>query len=122
MGVLFTAMRVSLSSDCDGQREWEGLCSLQTLYQRENVCACEYHVQKIGDLKKEKKEGREYLSPQVSGLGVSPVAGLLALLSSFPKLFVVPAEGYLEWLGVGGGGAAATRDAASSSRGVFRSE
>ena len=106
----------------DGQREWEGLRSLQNLYQRENMCACEYHVQKIGDLKKEEDEGREHLSPRVSGLGISPVAGLLALLSSFPKLFMVPAEGRLGWLGVGGGGAAATRDAASSSRGVLTSE
>ena len=89
------------------------------------MCACEYHVQKIGDLKKKKKveEGREHLSPRVSGLGVSPVAGLLALLSGFPKLFVVPAEGSLGRLGVGGGGAVASGDAvASSSRGSFTSE
>ena len=88
------------------------------------MCACEYHVQKIGDLKKKKvEEGREHLSPRVSGLGVSPVAGILALLSSFPKLFVVPAEGSLGRLGVGGGGAVASGDAvASSSRGSFTSE
>ena len=62
----------------DGQREWEGLHSLQNLYRQENMCACEYHVQKIGDLKKEVEEGRKHLSLRVSGLGVSPVAGLLA--------------------------------------------
>ena len=107
----------------DDQREWEGLHSLQNLYQQENMCACEYHVQKIGDLKKKKvEEGRKHLSPRVSGLGVSPIAGLLALLSSFPKLLVIPAEGCLGLLGVGGGGAVASGDAASSSRGMLTSK
>ena len=86
----------------------------------EKTCACEYHVQKIGNLKEEEEEdGREHLLPRVSSLGISPVAGLLALLSSFPNLFVIPAEGYLR---VGGGRAAASGDAVSSLRGLFTSE
>ena len=85
----------------------EGIALTSEPVSTKNMCACEYHVQKIGDLKKKKEveEGRKHLSPRVSGLGVSPVAGLPALLSSFPKLFVVPAE--RGWLGVGGGGAVA---------------
>ena len=84
-----------------------------------NEKTCEYHVQKIGDLKKVEEDGWEHLSPRVSGLGVSPVAGLQALLNGSLKLFVVPAEGQL---GVGGGMAAASKDAASSSQGTFTSE
>ena len=79
---------------------------------------------KIGDLKKveEVEKGRIRLSPRVSSLGVSPVAGFLALLSSFPKLLVVPAEGCLGLLGVGGSGAVASGDAASLLWGSFTSK
>ena len=98
-----------------------GITHLRTCI-NEKTCACEYHVQKIGDLKEveEAEKGQKHLSPKVSGLGISPVAELLAL-SSFPKLLVVPTESCLVLLGVGGGGAVASGDA-SLLRGSFTSE
>ena len=45
-------------------------------------------VCKIGDC----EEGREHLSPLVSGCGVSPTARFLALSCSFVEFAVIPAE------------------------------
>ena len=85
----------------DGQRGWEGLHSLRNLYPLKNVCEYVRHLRKIGDC----EEGRRHLSPRVSVLGVSPVAGLPALVGGFTKCCVVPAEAVLGWLRSCGGGA-----------------
>ena len=80
------------------------------------MCACYYHLRRKGDL----RDGRERLSPRVSGLGVflSPAAGVPTLLGVITELGMVPAKGVLSrglsqgWRVGGGavpGGAAVAR-------------